>query len=110
MLEKLAGVNPRLESVLQQQEKSLQLAEKGGQEEENGITTIKNAEPMSKAEEPKIRKELRHLPKSVRDKILANEKAKQIREMTQNTEERKELEMMQELIVVSEFFLMGAGH
>ena len=84
----------------------MQLSEKGGQEEENGITTIKNAEQMSKAEEPKIRKELRHLPKSVRDKILANEKAKQIREMTQNTEERKELEMMQELIVVSDRFLI----
>ena len=104
MLEKLAGVNPRLESVLQQREKSLQLAGQPGQE--NGVTTIKNTGQVLTAEEPKIRKELRGLPKSIIEKILAKERAKHIKDMTQNTEERRELEMMQELILVNDRFLL----
>ena len=48
-----------------------------------------------------IRKELRGLKPELIAKILANEKAKQIKEMTQSSEERKDLEQLEELVTLA---------
>ena len=110
MIKKFAGVNPRLENVLQQRENSLEVEKKQVEENKNDMTKIKNVEQTSKPEEPKILKGLRGLPQTIIDQILAKEKAKNIQVVTQNTEKRKEIEMMQELIVVSSCFLITKHH
>ena len=82
MLENLAGVNDRLANSL----KKIQAA------------AAVVAEPV---EAPKIRKELRGLKPELIQKILANEKAKQIKDMTQSSDERKDLEQLKELITLA---------
>jgi len=86
MLAKLAGVNERLEQSL------------------NALQTAKVDEKVAAAAAaaaPKIRKELKGLRPELIQKILANEKAKQIRDMTQSTEERKDLEQLKELVDIA---------
>ena len=107
MVQIFAGVNPRLENVLQQKEHSLQVEKNQVQKEDkNEMTKIKNVEQTSKPEEPKVLKGLRGLPPAILQAILAKEKAKNILDVTQNTEKRKEIEKMQELIVVRGRFLI----
>ena len=50
---------------------------------------------------PAIRKELRGLPPHLIQKILANEKAKQIKEMTQSSDDRKDLEALEDLLTLA---------
>ena len=50
---------------------------------------------------PAIRKELRGLPPHLIQKILANEKAKQIKEMTQSSDDRKDLEALEDLTTLA---------
>ena len=50
---------------------------------------------------PGIRKELRGLPPHLIQKILANEKAKQIKEMTQSSDDRKDLEALEDLLTLA---------
>jgi len=92
MLEKLAGVNDRLEASLKNmKEAAVKVEDKSDEASHSGPA------PPAVA----IRKELRGLPKSLIDKILANEKARQIKEMTQSSEERKDLEQLEELVSLS---------
>jgi len=87
MLEKLAGVNERLEASLKNmKEAAVKTAESDGDK------------PAAAGPPPVIRKELRGLKPELIQKILANEKAKQIKEMTQSSEERKDLEQLEELV------------
>merc|ERR1712142_688099 len=81
MLERLAGVNEKLEKSL----KAIQSA----------------SAVIPEESKPKIRKELKGLRPELIQKILANEKAKQIREMTQSSEERKDLEQLKELVLIA---------
>ena len=95
MLEKFAGINPRLENVLQDRKEQPLV------EEEKEITKIKIPEVNAKSEEPKILKGLKGLPPALLQKILDKEKEKNVKDVTQNTEKRKRLEKMEELIAVS---------
>ena len=95
MLEKFAGINPRLENVLQDRKEQPLVAE------EKEITKIKIPEVNAKSEEPKILKGLKGLPPALLQKILDKEKEKNVKDVTQNTEKRKRLEKMEELIAVS---------
>jgi len=92
MLEKLAGVNDRLEASL----KNMKEAAVKVEDKSDGAGPSGAAPPAVA-----IRKELRGLPKSLIEKILANEKARQIKEMTQSSEERKDLEQLEELVSLS---------
>ncbi len=49
---------------------------------------------------PGIRKELRGLPQALLDRLAAKEKARTIRNMTENSEERKELLLLKEVAAV----------
>ena len=82
MIAKLAGVNPRLEHVLQTMEPKIESSD----------------ETSVSQEKPKLKKGLQGLPQHLIDKILAKEKEKRIRDMTQNKEERKDLELLKELV------------
>ena len=95
MIEKFAGINHRLESVLQDRK------EQPVVEKEKEITDTKNPEPPAKTEEPKILKGLKGLPPALLQQILAKEKEKSVKDVTQNTEQRKRIEQMEELIAVS---------
>ena len=67
---------------------------------EAAVVATEEAEKSSAALPPvtAIRKELRGLKPELIAKILANEKAKQIKEMTQSSDERKDLEQLEELV------------
>merc|ERR1712223_1876899 len=86
MIEKFAGINHRLENVLQDRK------EQPVNEKEKETTDTKNPEPPAKTEEPKILKGLKGLPPALLQKILAKE-------------QRKRIEQMEELIAVSSCFL-----
>ena len=83
----LGGVNKRLEEALKEQ------AEKQKPE-------VKPAPETPAAEKPKVRKGLEGLPPALLEKILAKEKAKQIKEMTRTSEDKRELETLEELQLV----------
>ena len=104
MIKIFAGVNSRLENVLKKQQATQQEETKQMPEEKNDMTKIKSFE-SPKTQEPKLLKGLRGLPPAILEKLLAKEKAKNIQDVTQNTEKRKEIEMMEELLVVSGVFL-----
>ena len=87
MIEKFAGINHRLENVLQDRK------EQPVVEKEKGTTDTKNPEPPAKAEEPKILKGLKGLPPALLQTILAKEKEKSVKDVTQNTEQRKRIEL-----------------
>ena len=95
MIEKFAGINHRLESVLQEKIEAPLVG--NNQEATEKIKT----EIPTKTEEPKILKGLKGLPPALLQKILAKEKEKSVKDVTQNTEERKRIEQMEELINVS---------
>ena len=104
MIKIFAGVNSRLENVLKKQQATQQEETKQMPEEKNDMTKIKSFE-SPKTQEPKLLKGLIGLPPAILEKLLAKEKAKNIQDVTQNTEKRKEIEMMEELLVVSGVFL-----
>ena len=96
MIEKFAGINHRLESVLQEK---IETPMVGNNLE--ATEKIKTEVPP-KTEEPKILKGLKGLPPALLQKILEKEKEKSVKDVTQNTEERKRIEQMEELINVSQ--------
>ena len=103
MIEKFASVNPRLENVLKEKETS-SLKKKELEEEKSGeMTKLKNPEVASDVEEPKVLKGLRGLPPALLQKILAKQKEKNVQDVTQNSEKRKRIEQMEELISVSKY-------
>ena len=94
MIEKFAGINPRLENVLQDRKEQLLVVN------EKEMPKIKNPEVNTKTEEPKILKGLKGLPDALLKKILEKEKEKNVKDVTQDTEKRKRIEQMEELIAV----------
>jgi len=92
MLTKLAGVNERLEASLKNIKQAAVSGEADGVKKEGG----EGCGPP-----PAIRKELRGLPPHLIQKILANEKAKQIKEMTQSSDDRKDLEALEDLLTLA---------
>ena len=108
MIERFAGINPRLENVLQEKESSEQGTKEANPKEplngnKNDLTVTTNLQDSSKPEEPKILKGLRGLPPALLQKILEKEKAKNVQDVTQNSEQRKRIEQMEELLSVTIF-------
>ena len=148
MIEKFAGINPRLQNIMQERESTLN-AQKVATNSNENITakmeepktatntdnttdnmadnttdnTTKMEEPKTnmtdnttdnttKMEEPKtatntdpprILKGLRGLDPAILKMLAAKEKTKNVQEITQDTEKRKRLELMEELISVSNY-------
>ena len=86
-----SGLNPRLENVLQQRVASVATEAKpeAAAAENKTVSDVK------------ILKGLQGLSPQLLEMLKAREKAKQIKNMTQSTQEQKEIEMMEELIIVS---------
>ena len=95
MIEKFAGINHRLENALQDRKEHTPITNN------KETTESKILEASTKAEQPKILKGLKGLPPALLQKILAKEKEKSVKDVTQNTEKRKRIEQMEELIAVS---------
>jgi hypothetical protein len=90
-----SGLNPRLENVLKQRSVAVEAAA--------AETATAKAENKTVGE-VKILKGLQGLSPQLLEMLKAREKAKQIKSMTQSSQEQKELEMMEELIIVRQFF------
>ena len=104
MIEKFAGINTRIENALHEQETTAQGTKEPLNDSNTNLTKIKKPEEISKPDDPKILKGLRGLPPALLKKILEKEKAKNglLQDLTQNSEKRKRLEQMEELISVSD--------
>ena len=89
----LFGINSRLENALKEQ--AARDAEKEKEERLN---------PPVAAPAPMMMKGLEGLPKALIAKIMAKEKAKQIKDMVENDSDRKEMEMLEDLVTVSRHF------
>ena len=103
MIEKFASVNPRLENVLKEKETSSLKKKELEEEKSSEMTKLKNPEVASDVEKPKVLKGLRGLPPALLQKILAKQKEKNVQDVTQNSEKRKRIEQMEELISVSKY-------
>ena len=101
MIVKFAGIKPRLENALGERGTSLQGTKEPLNDSSTNLTKIKNPEGNSKPSDPKLLKGLKGLPPALIQKILEKEKAKNVLDITQNSEQRKRIELMQELITVS---------
>ena len=91
-----SGLNPRLENVLKQRSAAEEAAAEAanaqaGQAENKAVGEVK------------ILKGLQGLSPQLLEMLKAREKAKQIKSMTQSSQEQKEIEMMEELVIVSTF-------
>jgi hypothetical protein len=68
---------------------------------------VKSEAPAEKGqlavEPPKVRDSLKGLPPALIEKILAKEKAKQLRQMTESDHDRKERLLLDELVTVSRY-------
>jgi len=84
MIEKFAGINHRLENVLQDRKEPPVV------EKEKEITDTKTPEPPAKTEEPKILKGLKGLPPALLQKILAKEKEKKCKRCHSKYRTKKE--------------------
>ena len=104
MIVKFAGINTRLDTALQERETAVQGTNEPLNDSNTNLTKSKKPEEISKPDDPKILKGLRGLPPALIKKILEKEKAKNglIQDLTQNSEKRKRLEQMEELISVSD--------
>ena len=95
MIEKFAGINHRLENALQDRKEHTPIINN------KETTESKILQASTNAEQPKILKGLKGLNPALLQKILAKEKEKSVKDVTQNTEKRKRIERMEELIAVS---------
>ncbi len=107
--------NPRLESVLQQRVTAEKSATAEATKEAAPVaakTAVTKPEPAAVETKPdvKILKGLQGLSPQLLALIQAKEQAKQIKKMTQSNEEQKELELMEELLVVSSFLLFATNY
>merc|ERR1719510_970118 len=105
MIVKFAGINPRLENALHERETSLQGTKEPLNDSSTNLTKIKNPEGNSKPSDPKLLKGLKGLPPALIQKILEKEKAKNVLDITQNSEQRKRIQLMQELITVAPYIV-----
>ena len=92
-----SGLNPRLENVLKQRS----VVEEAAAE----AASAQAAKAENKAVgDVKILKGLQGLSPQLLEMLKAREKAKQIKSMTQSSQEQKEIELMEELVIVSPWF------
>ena len=103
MIEKFVGINPRLQNIMQERESTLNAQKVATNSNENITTKIDEPEPVTNTEPPKILKGLRGLDPAILKMLAAKEKTKNVQEITQDTEKRKRLELMEELILVSNY-------
>ena len=103
MIEKFVGINPRLQNVMQEREGRLNAEKVPTNSNKNPTTKIEEPESITKTEQPKILKGLRGLDPAILKMLAAKEKAKNVQDITQDTEKRKRLDLMHELIEVSSY-------
>ena len=103
MIEKFAGINPRLQNVMQERESTLNAPKVAINSNENITTKMEEPKTVTNTDPPRILKGLRGLDPAILKMLAAKEKTKNVQEITQDTEKRKRLELMEELISVSNY-------
>jgi len=91
MLAKITGQNQNVEKALK---RVIELTTPTKEQQENVMTPISKAISDDIELDPK----LRDLPKHVRDKIIAKQREKRIRDMTMDKTKQKEIELLEELL------------
>ena len=111
MIEKFAGINPRLQNIMQERESTLNSQKVATNSNENIKTKMEEPKTVTNTDSPRILKGLRGLDPAILKMLAAKEKTKNVQEITQDTEKRKRLELMEELISVSNYAsIMMAKH
>ena len=103
MIEKFAGINPRLQNIMQERESTLNAQKVANNSNENITTKMEEPKTVTNTDPPRILKGLRGLDPAILKMLAAKEKTKNVQEITQDTEKRKRLELMEELISVSNY-------
>ena len=103
MIEKFAGINPRLQNIMQERESTLNAQKVATNSNENITTKMEEPKTVTNTDPPRILKGLRGLDPAILKMLAAKEKTKNVQEITQDTEKRKRLELMEELISVSNY-------
>ena len=103
MIEKFAGINPRLQNIMQERESTLNSQKVATNSNENITTKMEEPKTVTNTDPPRILKGLRGLDPAILKMLAAKEKTKNVQEITQDTEKRKRLELMEELISVSNY-------
>ena len=103
MIEKFAGINPRLQNIMQERESTLNAQNMATNSKENITTKMEEPKTVTNTDPPRILKGLRGLDPAILKMLAAKEKTKNVQEITQDTEKRKRLELMEELISVSNY-------
>ena len=103
MIEKFAGINPRLQNIMQERQSTLDAQKLATNSNENITTKMEGPKPVTNTDPPKILKGLRGLDPAILKMLAAKEKTKNVQDITQDTEKRKRLELMEELISVSNY-------
>ena len=103
MIEKFAGINPRLQNIMQERESTLNAQKVATNSNENITTEMEEPKTVTNTDPPRILKGLRGLDPAILKMLAAKEKTKNVQEITQDTEKRKRLELMEELISVSNY-------
>ena len=103
MIEKFAGINPRLQNIMQERDSTLNAQKVANNSNENITTKMEEAKTVTNTDPPRILKGLRGLDPAILKMLAAKEKTKNVQEITQDTEKRKRLELMEELISVSNY-------
>ena len=103
MIEKFAGINPRLQNIMQERESTLNAQKVATNSNENITTKMEEPKSVTNIDPPRILKGLRGLDPAILKMLAAKEKTKSVQEITQDTEKRKRLELMEELISVSNY-------
>ena len=103
MIEKFAGINPRLQNIMQERESTLNAQKVATNSKENITTKMEEPKTVTNTHPPRILKGLRGLDPAILKMLAAKEKTKNVQEITQDTEKRKRLELMEELISVSNY-------
>ena len=103
MIEKFAGINPRLQNIMQERESTLNAQKVATNSNENITTKMEEPKTVTSTDPPRILKGLRGLDPAILKMLAAKEKTKNVQEITQDTEKRKRLELMEELISVSNY-------
>ena len=103
MIEKFVGINPRLQNIMQERESTLNAQKVATNSNENITTKMEEPKTVTNTDPPRILKGLRGLDPAILKMLAAKEKTKNVQEITQDTEKRKRLELMEELISVSNY-------
>jgi chromatin licensing and DNA replication factor 1 len=120
MIQKFAGIHPLLQNLAKERESQTNSTTELNNPTKNLMTKIKEREPVTNAEQaniikerkpatnveqPKIIKGLRGLDPAILKMLVAKEKTRTVQEITQDSEKRKRLEIMDELILVAPYIV-----